>query len=236
MASSFASDNENDIDIELLDYGFIENIEPVKIEPTLLQLHHQQLQTSFVRDLVTVVSSTSRSSTIPSPTLQEGADEDWRKTQMFLSATDTNHDVRKPPPFDMLPDETVCGIFGFLNVEALCCARCLSKRLSKLASRDEAGWFEICAVTWRKNTHACWRAIQLKESHGSMAAYRESCLDGRHRHDITPTELCFDPHTDTRTIWYFRFKETAGPAWTSLDPWHAGLGARKMVFLRDGTV
>ena len=37
-------------------------------------------------------------------------------------------------------------------------------------------------------------------------------------------------------VWSFRFKESAGPDWTDWDPWWRGEKARKMVFLRDGTV
>ena len=42
--------------------------------------------------------------------------------------------------------------------------------------------------------------------------------------------------THTGTVWSFRFKESAGTDWTATDPWYTGLEARKMVFLKDGSV
>ena len=248
------SSDETVIDMEFLDCDCIQNLVPVKIEPTLLRRHrsasreggirsHQQAWTCSNKDLATVVSSTSCISRRIQPTLlRDDAEDDFylRFNQAITLPSqilydDSNLSPRQKP-FDILPDEVVCRMFGFLNVESLCSARCISKRLGRLASQDEAGWLDICVSTWQKKAHVCWRAIQLKESHGAMIAYKESCHDGRHRHEITPTELCFDPISGSGTVWYFRFKETAGPAWTSLDPWYAGLGARKMVFLRDGTV
>jgi hypothetical protein len=119
--------------------------------------------------------------------------------------------------FELLPDELAFNVFSFLNVASLNTAR-------------------ICESVWNRKAHVCWRAVHQKQSVGSMVAYRESCHDGRNRHEITPIELCFDPLTGRGTVWYFRFKESAGSAWTSLDPWYSGLQARKMVFLRDGTI
>jgi hypothetical protein len=138
--------------------------------------------------------------------------------------------------FDQLPDELAFNVFSFLNVDSLNTARSVSKRFHTLASRDEAGWLSICESVWNRKAHVCWRAAHQKQIVGSMVAYRESCHDGRNRHEITPIELCFDPLTGRGTVWYFRFKESAGSAWTSLDPWYSGLQARKMVFLRDGTI
>lgn len=138
--------------------------------------------------------------------------------------------------FELLPDELSFNVFSFLNVGALNTARSVSKGFNALASRDEAGWLSICESVWNRKAHVCWRAVHQKQSVGSMVAYRESCRDGSNRHEITPIELCFDPLTGRGTVWYFRFKESAGSTWTSLDPWYSGLQARKMVFLRDGTV
>jgi hypothetical protein len=39
-----------------------------------------------------------------------------------------------------------------------------------------------------------------------------------------------------RNVWSFRFKRSAGAAWTGPDPWHSGRPCRKLAFLRDGTV
>jgi hypothetical protein len=69
-----------------------------------------------------------------------------------------------------------------------------------------------------------------------MKARGASHSDGKFRHKIQANKLCFDPVSGQGTVWCFRFKETAGLAWTASDPWHAGMDAHWMTFLPDGTV
>jgi hypothetical protein len=81
-------------------------------------------------------------------------------------------------------------------------------------------------------------------STAAMEAYRLSCFDARLRHVIRREELIYDPTrqcgykgSNHKTIWSFRFKESAGQSWTRFDPWHNHTGqARRMVFLPDGRV
>ena len=70
-----------------------------------------------------------------------------------------------------------------------------------------------------------------------MEAYKVSVTDAVTRKEISFEEICFDRSPDKAgTIWSFRFKESAGRDWTSWDPWWKGQDARKLVFLRDGTI
>ncbi|KAL3916863.1 MAG: hypothetical protein SGILL_004985 [Bacillariaceae sp.] len=70
----------------------------------------------------------------------------------------------------------------------------------------------------------------------AMAAYRTSIDDANTRDSVTRRELCFNPQTKRGTIWSIRFKEAAGPDWTSWDPWFNYQPCRKIVFLEDGQV
>ena len=254
VTSNFSCDDS--IEDAMDGINCIQNLEPVKIEPTLFRkccdsrVIAQTLRTNFSSGPATVVSSTC-SSTIRS-CLEDEEDLDSVFDEIMGCQQETHsvqgcsavqgvplpktRGLERQRPFESIPDDLVCDIFRFLKVDSLCTTRCVSKRFSHLASRDEAGWRSICESTWSRKAHVCWRAIHMKKTVGSMLAYRESCQDGRNRHEITPNELCFDPLTGRGTVWYFRFKRSAGPAWTSLDPWYAGGSAKRMVFLRDGTV
>jgi hypothetical protein len=250
-ASSVTSHFSCDI-ISSEDLNCILNLEPVKIEAILYkkclsEAQARQRQTAIPKRIdATVVSSNS---SMMSSGFGDHDDDDLDSLidEMMHPFSLFEHSSRRalvqsasvvptPSPFAILPDEIICKIFSYLDIESLIESRCVSQRFKTLASRDDAGWKSMCNVLWRRKAHVCWRSIQLKEANSSMEAYRESCRDGRSRHEISPNELCFDPMTGRGTIWYFRFKETAGPSWTSFDPWYRGLDARKMVFLRDGTV
>jgi hypothetical protein len=228
------------------DLNCIHNLEPVKIEPTLSKKHfsesqarHDQAKISALES-ATVISS-SYSSTIP---LCFEDDFDSIFEDVFLPLTPASSRVRnervivKPRPiFDALPDDVICStVLAFLDIESLSDMRSVSKRFNDLASRDTAGWDYHCRKLWNDKAHICWHARQLKISHRSMEACWASHCDGKFRHEISPNELCFDPVSGRGTVWHFRFKETAGLAWTANDPWYAGMDARRMVFLPDGTV
>jgi hypothetical protein len=66
-------------------------------------------------------------------------------------------------------------------------------------------------------------------------AYQFAVTESK-RQFITLPELCYDISTQQGTIWSFRFKESAGADWTSVDPWYSGQPCRKMVFLPNGTM
>lgn len=142
---------------------------------------------------------------------------------------------RTPPLklFLMLPDDLICEIFTYLDVNSLSVVRLVSRRLKEQGSKDESGWPRHCECLWRDKVFVSKPAEGY--SNNAIDAYRMSIEDGN-RQEISQRELCYDSKSGAGTVWYFRFKESAGAAWTSFDPWHAGLDCRRMVFLSDGTI
>ena len=132
-----------------------------------------------------------------------------------------------------MPDDAICNITSYLDVVSLLRVRLLNRSFRTLASHGAAGWEGLCQTLWKDKVHVSLTALGHPDP---MAAYRLSVLDARDRDYVTREELVFNPDTRTGTIWSFRFKESAGPDWTSWDPWYNGQPCRKMVFLDDGSV
>ena len=154
-----------------------------------------------------------------------------------LPAENHLHTAPSVPGLNDMPDELLFQVSSFLNVRDLKRARALNTRFRALMSLDQAGWTHHCLDLWRRKVHVpalFARRLQAPTS-SALELYRLSCMDAQKRTEIKPEELCYDPHRPS-TVFSFRFKESAGPEWTSFDPWHNGRGARQMVFLRDGTV
>jgi hypothetical protein len=139
-------------------------------------------------------------------------------------------------PFALLPNEVVSRIFNYLDVTSLVRAIQVSTRFRVVGSLDISGWPRHCEDLWRDKVHVLTRARQLKSDGQSLSAFVTSYHDARLRQEIAESELCYDPVSQSGTVWNFRFKDAAGPAWTTSDPWHSGGDARKLVFLRDGTI
>lgn len=150
-----------------------------------------------------------------------------------------------------LPDDALCSVLKFLDVNSLLRLRECSSKLRSAASSNDAGWKNHCASLWSKKANVCARAKSLlaqSSTHSSsipshvtqnmaMEAYKTSVVDASTRKEVSLEELCFDESPNKRgPIWSFRFKESAGSDWTSWDPWWNGKEARKMVFLRDGRI
>lgn len=132
-----------------------------------------------------------------------------------------------------LPDELVIQTMGYLDAKSLLSMRSASQKFSQLASRNEAGWTNLCETLWKEKIFV---GDEARTRESSMLSYRLSVEDAKTRHHLTHDELCFDLETKKGTVWSFRFKESAGPDWTGWDPWWNFNEANKMVFLRDGTV
>ena len=149
------------------------------------------------------------------------------------SVDETRSTKTLPSITSSLPDDLVCKVLSFLDVGSLKRIRFCSRHLNVLASRNDAGWENICRQLWSRKVHV---PASIISNASCMQAYHESIRDARQRQELTLEELCYDPDQQTGTIWSFRFKECAGVDWTSADPWHCGLPCRKMVLLKDGSV
>ena len=148
-----------------------------------------------------------------------------------------------------LPDDTLCNIFKFLDVKSLLCMRECNSKLRSAASSNNAGWGDHCSSLWSTKANICAKAKSLLvqslqpgcnfclTKDIAMEAYKTSVVDATTRKEVSMEELCYDasPLEESPT-WSFRFKESAGSDWTSWDPWWGGDQARKLVFLRDGSI
>ena len=138
-----------------------------------------------------------------------------------------------------LPTDLMCNCLQFLDVTTLLRMRTINTSFRDIASQNEAGWTDLCKRLWKTKIHILKAAKErnLEDDDSSMmTAYRLALVDGRTRQHVTREEFIYNPETNKGTIWSFRFKEAAGPDWTSWDPWFNGNKCRKMVFLQDGCV
>jgi hypothetical protein len=150
-----------------------------------------------------------------------------------------------------LPVDALRHMFQFLDISSLCHVRACNTELRSAVSKDNPGWTEQCKRLWSQKANVCSTARDLltrsniinteetsNETCAAMEAYTLAIHDATTRNEISMEELCFDEASNhnASAVWSFRFKESAGHDWTSWDPWWNGQDARKLVFLRDGTV
>jgi len=148
------------------------------------------------------------------------------------------YSIHSQRPFSNVPDEIICNVASFLDISSLIHSFIgVSSRFKELAIRNEAGWEGHCLRLWSSKAHVPeWARALFAIRGGAIHAYRLTLHDAIIRQEIEEDELCFDPRLGTGFVWDFRFKENAGTQWTQYDPWFSGGTARKMVFLKDGTV
>ena len=160
----------------------------------------------------------------------------------MTSETDSSS---KTTTLSHLPDDVLCSVLSFLDASMLCKMRRLNRKFKILASKNSAGWDNLCQTLWKSKIHVAREAREELESsspssergdESAMSAYRISILDANNRDHVTREEFIFDPDTGTGTVWSFRFKEAAGIDWTTADPWYNHQPSRRMVFLDDGSV
>jgi len=144
-----------------------------------------------------------------------------------------------PPPenalLSVIPDDVLERSLSFLDAPSLIRVRAVNRKCRNLASANEL-WEGLCQTLWRDKVHVAPEAVQCTENR--MRAYRISLEDANERGYMHRSEFCFDHpgRGGDGTVWSFRFKESAGTDWTSVDPWYSGKKARKFVFLTNGTV
>ncbi|GAX12408.1 hypothetical protein FisN_2Hh239 [Fistulifera solaris] len=132
-----------------------------------------------------------------------------------------------------LPEELLFRTFSFLDVISLIDMGMTNHYYHALCQRNQAGWTNLCLQLWKTKIHVAPAARSLVQEH-ALAAYRLACADATQRSYVTKPEFCYNPDTHQGTVWSFRFKESAGTDWTSVDPWYRGLPCRQMVFLESG--
>jgi hypothetical protein len=140
------------------------------------------------------------------------------------------------PPTDVLSvyltDDVIFKILNFLSPHDLVHRLGMVNRHYLALSRDNAaGW----NIYFSNLTSTKLHVAVADPLSNFRTAYRQAIVDSR-RPFITTQELCYDLATHQGTIWSFRFKESAGTDWTSVDPWYLGQPCRKMVFLSTGTM
>lgn len=132
----------------------------------------------------------------------------------------------------ILPEELLLHATSFLDISSLMRFKTLNKQLNIVCAKDNAGWINLCQTLWNKKIFIPVECL----NNPSMASYRASLHDAKTRQHVRYEEFVFDLETDTGTIWSFRFKDAAGPDWTSWDPWWNGRRARQMAFCSDGVI
>ena len=143
-------------------------------------------------------------------------------------------DATRMHRLDKLPHDCSVKVLAFLDHVSLLRQRCVNRAFGRIASENTV-WEPLCQQLWKDKVHVSKQA-QETLAKDAMAAYRLSIDDAKTREFGTTQELCFNPDTKRGTIWSIRFKEAAGPDWTSWDPWFQHQPCRKIVFLEDGRV
>ena len=168
-------------------------------------------------------------------------------------SSSTNHPDYLSSGF--LHDDALCHIVKFLDVPSLVQLRECNTKLCSVATKNTSGWTDHCHSLWGQKANVCSAARELlaqsiskactddDESSSSLAmkAYKLSVTDATERQEVSLDEICYDNNASSSShqdgiIWSFRFKESAGRDWTSWDPWWNHRDARKLVFLKDGSI
>lgn len=128
----------------------------------------------------------------------------------------------------MLPelvDDSAHLLLACLSLLELAAAAGTCQRLAGHA-RDNSFWSLLCRRLWHAKL-VPQRFVNLLKSGKARDAYRFSLTDSC-RSKLASREL-------TQLTWHFRFKATAGEAWTASDPWWGGSPARTGRFRPNGT-
>ena len=93
---------------------------------------------------------------------------------------------------------------------------------------QDVPWRKFCDGLWKDKAHIPREYRAMRESGRSREAFAQSLLDGK-RLAITADEL-------VDTVFYFRFKRSAGSYWTDKDPFWTANQPMRISFGRDGSV
>lgn len=150
----------------------------------------------------------------------------------FLKLGNSENDTQTDGLSLYLTDDVIFKILNFLSPYDLVHRLGMVNRHYLALSKDNAaGWSSYYSNLMNTKLHV----VVADPLSNLRMACRQAINDSR-RPFITTRELCYDIVTQQGTIWSFRFKESAGADWTSVDPWYIGQPCRKMVFLSNGTM
>jgi len=124
-----------------------------------------------------------------------------------------------------LVDDSAELLLSCFQLSELAAAASTCQRLAGQV-RDNSLWALVCKRLWHGKL-VPQKFVNLLEAGEAREAYRLSLIDSR-RTRLASREL-------TQFTWSFRFKATAGEAWTEDDPWWYGSAARSGHFRADGT-
>ena len=124
---------------------------------------------------------------------------------------------------------TCCNvIFEHLPRAAALTSAAVCKEWRKVATSDVL-WRKFAADLWATKVYVPQHFRNMvSEPNQARSAYFGALKDAK-RTAITKDELC-------SFVWSFRFKRSAGKAWTSSDPYWSGHLARKVAFQSDHTI
>jgi len=133
------------------------------------------------------------------------------------------------PNFSQLQNEDiVSNIMEYMTVKELSEVCSIVSRSWNELSEASWLWQRLCSELWKDKVYVPNKFIEMMKNGEAKRAYIESIEDSK-REFVTIDELC-------DFSWYFRFKASAGQAWTSMDAWWSNKPASISRFFRDGSM
>jgi len=120
-------------------------------------------------------------------------------------------------------DDALFSIFIELTYTAICACESVCTQWKGVANKPYL-WNIVRNKLWEGK----YVSNRIRALCNPKTALKESIRDAKRTY-ITLDELC-------RFEWSFRFKGTAGVAWTIQDPWWQGQTALKFKFLKEGSI
>jgi hypothetical protein len=159
--------------------------------------------------------------------MEDKDDEDDSKPAATTTPMNfANNDPKKNAECDRLSsltEDLLYRITSFLDApDLLSRLGLVNHYYHDVTTNNEAGWVYLCERHWRDKCHISPAALAMANTTTATTA--------------TNTKNKCAAYRIAGTVWSFRFKESAGSDWTSVDPWYQGQPCRKMVFLPDGTM
>eukprot|EP01088_Endostelium_zonatum_P005837 TRINITY_DN1779_c0_g1_i1.p1 TRINITY_DN1779_c0_g1~~TRINITY_DN1779_c0_g1_i1.p1 ORF type:complete len:431 (+),score=161.55 TRINITY_DN1779_c0_g1_i1:51-1343(+) len=148
-----------------------------------------------------------------------------------INQNDNNNNTVNHPlafdPFGSLPSDVSLYVLTFLPAADLVKSSQTSKLWNSLSNSNWL-WFHLTNRLWSDKVYIPENIKKLQHSQSSKQAFISSIHDSK-RNEITVEELC-------TCNWFFRFKSSAGEAWTQNDPWWLNKDPTQIFFSPDGSM